>query len=520
MKRSDPVNFTPTAGQAAAATVAPEIKDLAGLEVIPQSQVHAGGALLFVARAANGERQLGVLADPADPALAGFSGERVTHAGQTLLLAPLNHANAQALRAVFDWLRPRPLGLLTSAGCGDRLGLATPGHVRAAQAISLKAGPAAPAMIFAQQSIREMVRTGRTPDEVMDDATWGTFQEGWRAGVGADADHLKTPADIENCVAAGFTFFTIDPGDHVDSAADTAAMADLQPRFETLPWYDLESSPTDLLRHYEGRSYDLASGKLTLDEAVLVRAAVKYGRSIAHTSRMYRHLAGLLPADRFELEVSVDETETPTTHAEHIFIAGELRRLGVNWVSLAPRYVGRFEKGVDYIGDIPAFEADFAGHAAIAQLLGPYKLSLHSGSDKFSVYAIASRHARGLLHLKTAGTSYVEALRAVGGFDPALFRDIYAFAYSRYETDKASYHVSANLARVPDIQRLPDSALPDLLDQFDTRQMLHVTFGSVLTSDKGFRRRLFAGLAAHAEEYYAVLEKHFIRHLNPLVHNA
>jgi tagaturonate epimerase len=108
----------------------------------------------------------------------------------------------------------------------------------------------------------------------------------------------------------------------------------------------------------------------------------------------------------------------------------------------------------------------------------------------------------------------------VGGFDPALFREIYAFAYSRYEFDKASYHVSADLARVPDIKRLPDSALPDLLDQFDTRQMLHVTFGSVLTSDKGFRPRLLAGLAAHAEEYYAVLEQHFIRHLTPLVHNA
>ena len=76
-------------------------------------------------------------------------------------------------------------------------------------------------MIFAQQSIREMTRTGRSPDDVMDDATWGVFQEGWRAGVGADADHLKTTADIDLCVAAGYTFFTIDPGAHVDPAADT-----------------------------------------------------------------------------------------------------------------------------------------------------------------------------------------------------------------------------------------------------------------------------------------------------------
>jgi hypothetical protein len=98
---------------------------------------------------------------------------------------------------------------------GDRLGLATPGHVRAVRATGSSIAP-----IFAQQSIREMARTGRTPQQVMDDATWGAFLEGWTGGVGADADHLKTPADIDACLAAGFTFYTIDPGAHVDNRAD------------------------------------------------------------------------------------------------------------------------------------------------------------------------------------------------------------------------------------------------------------------------------------------------------------
>ena len=152
---------------------------------------------------------------------------------------------------------------------------------------------------------------------------------------------------------------------------------------------------------------------------------------------------------RIELEVSVDETETPTSHAEHIYIASELKRLGVKWVSLAPRYVGRFEKGVDYIGSLAAFEADFAGHAAIARWFGPYKLSLHSGSDKFSIYPIAARLSRGLVHLKTAGTSYLEALRTIAHHDPAFFREIYTFARQRYETDRLSYHVSAELSECP-----------------------------------------------------------------------
>ena len=85
-------------------------------------------------------------------------------------------------------------------------------------------------------------------------------------------------------------------------------------------------------------------------------------------------------------------------------------------------------KGVDYIGDLDEFEAEMAKHAAIARVLGPYKLSIHSGSDKFSIYPIFARHAGSLVHLKTAGTSYLEALRAIAGVDPAFFREILALA--------------------------------------------------------------------------------------------
>jgi hypothetical protein len=189
-------------------------------------------------------------------------------------------------------------------------------------------------------------------------------------------------------------------------------------------------------------------------------------------------------------------------------------------VSLAPRYVGRFEKGVDYIGNLGAFTADFAIHAAIARTLGPYKLSLHSGSDKFSIYEIAARETLGLVHLKTAGTSYLEALRTTAQVQPALLRDIYAFSLERYETDRASYHVSADLHRTPTPTGMPDTAVPMLLDQFDTRQILHVTFGSVLTAQgpggrRRFSDRMMEVLNAHTEAYAANLKSHFLRHLRP-----
>src|SRR5262249_47123167 len=147
--------------------------------------------------------RLAILAPPGSPFFEGFEGELSNQESQSLLVGPANPRNASVLRFRLPWLRPKLLGLRTSAGLGDRLGLATPGHVRAVRATG---GTVAP--IFPQQSIREMSRTGRTPRQVMDDASWGVLAEGWQDGFGADADHLKTTADIDACMRAGFTFFT------------------------------------------------------------------------------------------------------------------------------------------------------------------------------------------------------------------------------------------------------------------------------------------------------------------------
>jgi hypothetical protein len=362
--------------------------------------------------------------------------------------------------------------------------------------------------------VRENARTGRTPQQVLDDATWGLFQEGWRDPWGADADHLKTPEDVDTFVAAGYTFYTVDPGDFVDHSASTAPPAAVLEKVHALPWDALEDTPEDMECRYLGRSFDLGDFALTFDRPLLYRAAAKYGRAIAHTARMYRHIAGRLGGDRFELEVSVDETKTPTSPEEHWYIASELKRLEVRWVSLAPRFEGRFEKGVDYIGDPDTFATGFARHVAIAQALGPYKISLHSGSDKLTVYPIVARLSRGLVHVKTAGTSYLEALQTVAQVDPAFFREILAFARTRYRTDRASYHVSARLTQVPAPKSLDDAALLGLFEQPDARQVLHVTFGSVMGR---FGERLLATLRAHEEAYSAHLETHLRRHLVLLV---
>jgi hypothetical protein len=272
----------------------------------------------------------------------------------------------------------------------------------------------------------------------------------------------------------------------------------------------LEDSADALRRRYVGRQFEVESFVLKFDEETLLRALAKYGSAIIHTAQMYRHLVG--QTGDFELEVSVDETETPTSPEEHFVIANELNRLGVEWVSLAPRYIGRFEKGVDYIGDLDAFEEALAQHAAIARILGPYKLSIHSGSDKFSIYPIIARLTQGCVHLKTAGTSYLEALRAVAKVEPSLFRQILIYALERYPEDRATYHVSAERSNVPPVEDLAEDALSGLLNQFDARQVLHVTFGSVL---ERFGPELRSVLKNHEEAHYAALEAHFEKHLAP-----
>jgi hypothetical protein len=487
------------------------------LDLVHASRVSAAGAEWALVR--DGRLAVSVTEGKGERVLEDLEGETANPALGPVLVGPRSAKNAAALRKHLPWLQPAPLGTRTSAGLGDRLGLATPGHVRAVRAVG---GAAAIAPIFPQQSIREMTRTGRTPIEVMDDATWGMFSEGWREVTGGDADHLKTTADIDACLGAGFSMFTIDPGEHVDSAADTADLSALQARAAALPWAALEDSEAALRKRYLGRSFTVEHLRIGFDEPTLLRAAAKYGRAVAHVAKMSRHLLAAAGNTPVELEVSVDETETPTSPAEHYWVACELKRLGVSWVSLAPRFVGRFEKGVDYIGDLGALEKDIAAHAALARHFGGYKLSLHSGSDKFSVYPIAARLAHGLVHLKTAGTSYLEALRTVAAVEPRFFREIYAFARERYDTDKASYHVSAELGRAPEAAAVPEPELPQLLEQFDAREILHVTFGSVLkeTSKDGslrFKSTLFGLLRGNPEAYAENLQRHFVKHLQPFV---
>jgi tagaturonate epimerase len=332
----------------------------------------------------------------------------------------------------------------------------------------------------------------------MDDARHAVDAAGWDAAWGADADHIKTKDDLTAFVSAGYTFYTVDPGAYVINEADNANSTTLHQKLDPrLDWKEI--SNTYLQKKY-------IPNLPAFDEDALLRASVKYGQAILQTVEMYQHLSKLLEA--FDFEVSVDETESPTTPLEHFFIANELIQRGVTFTSLAPRFIGRFEKGVDYIGDLVALDTELAKHAAVTAHFGSYKISLHSGSDKFSVYPLLVKHWGRHVHVKTAGTSYLEALRSLAVYESGLFMQIWQLGLERYQTDRATYHVSAEPSKVPVVK---DPC--EYLDDFHAREILHVTFGSALGQ---YGDEIRAALVRHNGTYQSNLQKHFSKHLDLL----
>ncbi len=484
------------------------------VEVVSRSLRRVDGGFLMVTRE-DGRRQIVAVDLEGSGPTEHITGKRTeVEPGVMVCSGELDHANAAALGNAYDFARPQPLGLDDSFGLGDRLGIAGPAHLQALRGSGFK-------VVLAQQSIRELERTERIPDEVMEAALWAVLEEGWTGPWGADADHLKTPDDVELMAAAGFTTFTIDPGDHVVDAADTMSITELQEAAGGLPWDELEDTLGAALRRYSGDLIFTGSGlDLEPSNEDILRAWVKYGAPLAHTAKMYRHIAETMGDRPFEVEVSVDETASVTTPFEHWLVASELRRLGVEWIGLAPRFIGDFEKGIDYRGDLELFRSEYLKHLAIAEALGPYKISIHSGSDKFGVYRVIGEIGKGGVHVKTAGTSYLEALRTVAACEPDLFREILDFSRGLYEHERRTYHVSGELEKVPAGTDLEDGDLPALFEDEDARQILHVTFGRVLTekdSDGGylFKERLLSALGEHEAAHFDNLAAHFRRHTAP-----
>ncbi len=437
---------------------------------------------------------------------AGFSGVPAQAGDKACLVCPLCHENAVMLRKLFPYTAPvKVLGDDFSFGVGDRLGIATPGHIRVFERFGGKP-------VFAQQSIRELNLTGRDYDHVLDCASFAVFQAGYEGGFGADGDHLKTDDEVKYALRCGYTMITLDCSEHIRN--DVTDLSDEDVRKA----YDAARDP-ELELFYLGKTYHLGEISLHFDEMSFKRMVLIYGEAIRFAIRIYEtYLAG--ENAQADFEVSIDETATPTTPLQHFFFANELHRRHIAVKTMAPRFCGEFQKGVDYIGDLARFEEEFAVHAAIAKSFG-YKISVHSGSDKFSVFPIVGQYTGGRVHVKTAGTNWLEAMRVVALTDPALYRAVHKFALTQFAEAKKFYHVTTDLNKIPDVDTLKDSELPALFEQNDARQLIHITYGFILnaTDETGaplFKNALFALWRREREAYAGRLEHHIGRHIEKL----
>jgi hypothetical protein len=421
------------------------------------------------------------------------------------LFGPLTHANAVALRRALPYTAPSPLAdQQITFGAGDRLGAAGPGHLRAVRGYQV-------CPVLAQQSVRELDLTGRDYRQVLDASTWAVFQEGYEGPWGADGDHLKSEDWVRTALQIGFTMITADVSDYIRkeyaAKSDGQVLADYQ-RLE-------EGYRRRLEETYLPLKVDLDTGRtVCFSREVLARTALIYGGAIEHALRLYQAGVEVKGEGGFDFELSVDETETPTTPEAHVFVAMEAGQRGVKIGSLAPRFVGEFQKGIDYIGDLEEFERSFADHAALARKFG-HRISVHSGSDKFSVFPAVGRLTGGRFHLKTAGTHWLEAMKIISMHEPALYRRLHGAALERFHKATAYYHVTTNLDNVPDLGGLADRQLPSLFDNPDSRQLIHITYGELLR-DRELGAEFFEALHKHMEAYWQAVQKHTERHVKTL----
>ena len=272
------------------------------------------------------------------------------------------------------------------------------------------------------KSNREHSFIGSEPQSVYDAAEAAVAALGWDKGWHVDADHINM--DTVDKYLGCSDFFTIDVADFIGQTPEGDAVAGFVEKHpELIGSVTIEGidAPFNISREY------------------VEEGAGKYLRAVAEAGTIYRHIES--NKDDFIAEVSMDETDAPQTPPELLIILAALADEGVQLQTIAPKFTGRFNKGVDYVGDLPQFEKEFNDDlAVIAHAIAKYglpanlKLSVHSGSDKFSIYPIigaAIRRTGAGVHVKTAGTTWLEeliGLAEAGGDGLELAKEIYAKA--------------------------------------------------------------------------------------------
>ncbi len=373
------------------------------------------------------------------------------------------------------------------------------------------------------KSNREHTFIGSEPQSVHDAAAAAISAAKWPHGWHVDADHIRLET-VDRFLSSS-DFFTIDVADSIGKPASAECVT------------EFVAKHSELIGQLQIPGI---ARPLNITAADVTRTVNKYLLAVQEAGGIYRHIAAKKGGEGHIIaEVSMDETDAPQTPPELLVILALLADEKVALQTIAPKFTGRFNKGVDYVGDLAQFEQEFNDDLAIiAYAIDQYglppnlKLSVHSGSDKFSLYPIIRRALQRTgagLHLKTAGTTWLEeviGLAEAGGEGLALAQEIYAYALEHVDEFCAPY------ASVIDIDRskLPSAATVNAWDgpqfanavrhipghpQFNAnvRQLLHVSFKVAAKHGVRYTDLLKANEAVIAKN---VIENIYDRHLKPL----
>jgi tagaturonate epimerase len=421
--------------------------------------------------------------------------------GKQLRLYKKSSHNLAMLRNIFPNLKPSPLGIKPTFGFGDRLGISTCAH---ASIISKYKGIFP---VFAQQSVRELEKTKRTFSDVIESASWGVFEQGYKGLWGADADHLKDLKSFEKAVDAQYTMYTLDTSNALiqqEKEKDLAVIA----KKHNLDYSYLNN----LFLKYLNKKIKINGITLEFDEKTISELVITYAKAFLFTKEIFNYLKTRLVS--FDFEISFDETDTVTSPCAHYFLSRELHDMKIVYTSLALRFPGEFYKGIDYVGNVSQFEESIEVHSKICKKFADYKLSLHSGSDKFSIYEAFARHTGGVFHVKTSGVGWLSAIETIAVTDPVLFREIYDIAYNSLEENLKGYHMDIDRVKLPEsLSKYSDNKLPALIYDKNIRQTLHISYGIVLEK---LEKEILEKLKANNPQYNAYVCEYLDRHLKLL----
>ncbi len=334
-----------------------------------------------------------------------------------------------------------------SIGIGDRFG-----HQGAAQLCALQQAERQGVTIVPvwNKSFREHSIVGTSPTDTRLAADNAVKERGWKNSYYVDADHIG----LKNvdCFIDSSNFFTLDVADYIGKAAGEK---------------EIDAFVGSMSKYLSAFPMPGVRTTTRVTEEDLLAIGRKYLYAIQEAGRIYRHIAAQKGVDHFVTEVSTDEANEPQSPAQLFFILAALAHEGVKVQTIAPKFTGRFLKGIDYVGSVETFSAEFEedllviAHAVKTfDLPKNLKLSVHSGSDKFSLYPVIHRaikkHNAGL-HLKTAGTTWLEeliGLAMAGGTGLDTAKEVYVKSYGRIDELCKPYEtvIDIDRAKLPDPQ--------------------------------------------------------------------